>query len=108
MLTPHQYQKLKSIQLLKGTKAIDYDKNADLYKFFLRKGLIKRQEVHGYQGFVITPDGDNELYLYKLERYRFWLPTILSIIAILTSILAVFTQNGELWQILKELLQLQQ
>lgn len=108
MLTPNQYRKLKSIQMFKGTKAKDYEENKDLYKFFLLKRLIKKQEVREYQGFVITPEGEKELYMYKLERYHFWIPTILSIIAIITSILAIFTQNGELWIILKELLQLQQ
>ena len=107
MLAPRQYRKLKSIHTFKGTKAKDYNKNSDLYKFFLQNGLVKRQEVDGYQGFIITPDGERELYVYKLERYHFWIPTLLSIIAIITSILAVFTQNGELWIWLKELLQLQ-
>lgn len=106
MLTPNQYRKLKSIQKSNGTKAKDYDKNTDLYKFFLQKSLIKRQEVGGYNGFVVTPEGEKELYMYKLERYHFWIPTILSIIAIITSILTILTQNAELWTLLKELLQL--
>lgn len=106
MLTPHQYRKLKSIQTFNGTKAKDYDKNADLYKFFLQKGLIKRQEVDKYNGFVVTPEGDLEIHMYKLERYHFAVPTALSIIAIAISLLAIFTQNRELWIWLKELLQL--
>lgn len=106
MLTPNQYRKLKSIQMFNGTKAKDYDKNADLYKFFLLKRLIKKEEVSGYNGFVITPEGELELYMYKLERYHFVVPTVLSIIAIIASFLAIFTQNGELWIWLKELLRL--
>lgn len=85
MLSPKQYRKLKSIQMFKGTRARDYAKNSDLYKFFLRKGLVKRKEVKGYNGFVITPEGEMELYMYKLERYHFWIPTIISIIALIIS-----------------------
>ena len=106
MLSPKQYRKLKSIQLFNGTKAKDYNKNTDLYKFFLAKGLIKKEEVSGYTGFVITPEGELELHVYKLERFHFVVPTVLSIIAIIASFITIFTQNGELWQWMKELLQL--
>lgn len=106
MLSPKQYRKLKSIQMFKGTKAKDYEENKDLYKFFLLKKLIKKEEVSGYNGFAITPEGELELYMYKLERYHFVVPTVLSIIAIIASFLAIFTQNGELWIWLKELLRL--
>lgn len=104
MLTPHQYRKLKSIQMFNGTKAKDYGKNTDLYKFFLQNGLVKRKEVGGYQGYVITPKGDSELYSYKVEHYRFWVPTLISFIALVVSIASFVIKNEELILLLKELL----
>lgn len=52
-----------------------------------------------------SESGNVELLICRQEWYRFWVPTVLSIIAIITSFLAIFTQNGELWIWLKELLQ---
>lgn len=106
MLSPKQYRKLKSIQIFNGTKAKDYEENKDLYKFFLLKGLVKKEEVSGYTGFVITSEGELELYMYKLQRYHFLIPTFISFIALLTSIASLIMQNEELLQLLKELLKL--
>lgn len=106
MLSPKQFRKLKSIQKSQGTKATDYNENSDLYNFFLRKGFIKKQMIGEYYGFILTPDGDSEIYTYEVEHYRFWVPTTLSIIAIFTSILAILTQNEELYELMKELLKL--
>lgn len=105
MLSTKQYRKLKFIQRMHGTTATDRDKYADMYNFFLAKGLVKRKEIEGFVGLVITQDGETELYMHKLQSYHFWMPTFLSFIAIITSIAAVFTQNEELYGLLKELLQ---
>ncbi len=106
MLNPKQYRKLKSIQMLNGTKAKDYDKNKDLYIFFLQQGFVKRKEVGGYEGYIITPKGDSAIYSYKVEHYRFWVPTLISFIALVVSIASFITKNEELLKSLKELLQI--
>lgn len=113
MLTKKQYKFLKKVSK-NEMQCDDLQENGD--KIYLY--LLKREFIETY---LVCPDndiyqknaklycgasesGNVELLLCRQERYHFWIPTILSIIAIIASFLAVFTQNGELWQWLKGLL----
>lgn len=114
MLTRKQYKFLKKVSK-NEIRCDDLQENRDrIFLYLLDRKLI---ETH-----LVCPDndiyeknaklycnasesGNVELILCRQEWYRFWIPTVLSIIAIVASFLAIFTQNGELWIWLKELLQ---
>lgn len=114
MLTKKQYKFLKKV----SKKEIPCDNLQEsgnkIFLYLLNKKFIET--------YLVCPDndiyqknaklycrasesGNVELLICKQEWYRFWVPTVLSIIAIIASFLAIFTQNGELWIWLKELLQ---
>ncbi len=114
MLTKQQYKFLKKLNK-NDIHCDDLHDNQDrVYLYHLKNGFIDtylffpledRNEENAVLHCFITEEGKIELLLYKKEKYHFWIPTIISIIAIITSILAILTQNAELWTLLKELLQ---
>lgn len=112
MLTKHQHKFLKKL-LKKDITCQDLAENFDpVYMYLLKKDFIEDYTIWSTDGTKeveipyckISEEGKVELELYKESKYRFYVPTILSIIAIITSFMVVFTQNGELWQWLKGLL----
>lgn len=114
MLTRKQYIFLKKVSK-KEIPCDDLQENRDkFFLYLLNKKFIETYlvcpendiyEKNAKQYCRISQDGEVELRVYKQENYRFWIPTILSVIAIISSFLAIFTQNGELWQLLKSMLQ---
>ena len=112
MLTKPQHKFLKKL-LKKDIPCQDLAENFDpVYMYLLKKDFIEDYTTWSNYGAgeveipycKISEEGKVDLELYKESKYRFYVPTILSIIAIVASFLAVFTQNGELWQWLKGLL----
>lgn len=114
MLTKKQYKFLKKVSKNDIPCGDLHQNNDKVYRYLLRKGFIEEYNVN-LDGDIMerncvlycraSEDGNVELLLCRQERYHFWIPTILSIIAIIASFLVVLTQNGELWQWLKGLLQ---
>lgn len=114
MLTTKQYKFLKKVSK-NNIECNDMHENRDrLYVYLLRKGLIEEYSINPDGDIMetnsvlycrLSEDGEVELKLYREEKYHFWIPTVLSIIAIITSIIAILTQNEELWILLKGLLQ---
>lgn len=113
MITKPQHKFLKKL-LKKDIPCQNLAENFDpVYMYLLKKDFIEdyiKWSTNGTEEKVeipyckISEEGKVELELYKESKYRFYVPTILSIIAIISSFLAIFTQNGELWQWLKGLL----
>lgn len=114
MLTKKQYKFLKKVSKNDIPCRDFYRNNDKVYQYLLRKGFIEEYNVN-LDGDIkerncvlycrASEDGNVELLLCRQERYHFWIPTILSIIAIIASFLVVLTQNEDLWRLLKELLQ---
>lgn len=113
MITQKQYKFLKKISI-NEIPCDDLIENRDtIFLYLLNQNFVEKYLVCPdndiYQKNAksycrISQDGEVELKIYKQENYRFWIPTILSIISIIASFLVVFTQNGELWKWLKGLL----
>lgn len=114
MLTKKQYKFLKKVSK-KELPCDDLHKKRDsIYSYLLDRKFIETYNVCPNGDIMeeksklycrASESGNVELLLCKQERYHFWIPTILSIIAIIASFLAIFTQNGDLWIWLKGLLQ---
>ncbi len=113
MLTTKQYKFLKKVSK-NDISCDDLHQNRDrIYLYLLERKFIEIYNVCP-DGDVLqknaklyckaTESGKIEILLCRQERYHFWIPTMLSILAIAISGLAIFTQNVELWQLLKELL----
>ena len=95
MISKKQYRKLRLIQLFNGTTAKDYGKRGDLYDYLKSKKLIKYDEVRGYRGYKVTEEGMAEMYTYRMEHFRFWFPSIVSVLALIASFLSIIASNPE-------------
>lgn len=114
MITRKQYKFLKKVSK-NETQCDDLIESKDkIFKYLLNQKLIEKYlvcpdndiyEKNAKSYCRISQNGEVELKIYKQENYRFWIPTILSIISIIASFLVVFTQNEDLWKFLQELLQ---
>lgn len=102
MISKKQYRFLKKMHLFHGS--IDSgNKNHELFQFLAHEGLIKHANVREHYGYVVTQKGYSEMYAYKVEHFRFWLPTIISLFALATSILSLSSANPDFWKNAQEL-----
>lgn len=91
MICKEHYVFLKSLLRRNGTEAKDYDQKREIYIYLFSCGYIKKSVVRGHQGYVITESGKVAIRTYKNDNFRFWFPSIMSVIAILVSIGAILT-----------------
>ena len=91
MLTKQQYHKLKSINRKGHATERDFRKNEQLFWYLAGKNFIRktRSPDHKVLKFIITETGKAELASYETERFRFWLPNVLSSIALILSAIAI-------------------
>lgn len=104
MITRKQYKKLKSIYRSNGTTSKDFERNRELYLFLSGKGYIRKQEVRGYGGYVVTQEGEIEMKAYREDLFRFWVTTIISFVALITSIVSIAIQTEPVRRLLEQLL----
>lgn len=88
MITRKQYKIMKSICKNNGTTAQDAENN-EIYHYLASKGFLHKQAVRGYMGYVVTQHGEVEMKIYREDTYRFKVTTIISFIALITSIVSV-------------------
>ena len=86
MLTYSHYKALTKILREHGTTAQDYSDNRDLYEYFLSLGYVKVSNVRGYRGLEILPKGEDALLETRMRLYHFWIPTVISFIALVVSV----------------------
>lgn len=89
MICKEHYVFLKNILKNNGTEATDYDENKDLYNFLSSNRYIKSSVVRGCKGYIITEYGKIAIRTYKNDNFRFWFPSVISIIAIVLSAFAI-------------------
>lgn len=83
MITGKQYRLMKSVLKNNGTTAQDTE-NHEMYKYL----VLHKQPVRGYEGYVVTQDGEVEMKIYREDTYRFKVTTAISFIALITSIVS--------------------
>ena len=105
LLSPRQYRKLRQISLFGGTTAKDYGKNKRMYDYLKSENFIISDNIRGYNGFIVTQKGYSAMYQYRVEHFRFWFPSIVSLLALAASILSLATTNPEFWQSVREWVQ---
>ncbi len=98
MLTTEQYKFLKRVTK-KDIPCGKLHQNRDkIYLYLLSKKFIETYNVYPNGDIMekdpilychASEDGKVELKLCRQERYHFWIPTIISIIALATSILPI-------------------
>lgn len=98
MISRKQYQVLRYIRFLSGTTGKGYQRNKDLYDYLVTEGYLKKEIVRGFSGFAVTQKGYAEMYAFKVEHFRFWFPSVVSLFALAASILSLATTNPEFWQ----------
>ncbi len=98
MITRKQYNFLKKISK-NEIPCDDLIENRDIiFLYLLNQNFIEKYLVcpdndiyeKNAKSYCQTSEkGEVELKLYRQENYRFWVPTIISIIALITSILSI-------------------
>lgn len=90
LIVREHYKKLKSLIKNNGSTGTDYAQNKELYDYLLSCGFIKKADVKGYRGFAVTESGKVQIRLYKNDNFRFWFPAVVSVVALIVSVLAIF------------------
>lgn len=98
MISKRQFRKLRWISFLNGTTAKDYEKRKMLYDYLKSEQYIRKDTVRGYSGYIVTEKGYAEMYTYRMEHFRFWFPSIVSLFALAASVLSLATSNPEFWK----------
>lgn len=98
MISRKQFRKLRRISLLGGTTAKDYEKRKALYDYLRSNNYIRSALVRGYSGYIVTEKGYAEMYTFRMEHFRFWFPSVVSVLALFASILSLATTNPDFWQ----------
>jgi succinate dehydrogenase/fumarate reductase flavoprotein subunit len=88
MITSKQYWLMRKILKKNGTTAQDYE-NHDIYLYLSEKGFLRKQAVRGYMGYVVTQDGEVAMEAYRDDVYRYRITTLISLIALITSIFSL-------------------
>lgn len=108
MISRKQFRKLRRISLFRGTTAKDYERHKLLYDYLRVNDYIRKRPVRGYNGYIVTEKGYAEMYSFRVEHFRFWFPSVVSVFALFASILSLATTNPDFWQgvlrVLQELL----
>ena len=92
MLSRKQFRKLKKIALFGGTRALDYNRNHEIYEYLLQQGYVRKADVRGYRGYIVSQAGYAAIHAHSTENFRFWFPSVISILALAVSFLAVLTE----------------
>lgn len=101
MITRFQYRILKKAMRKHGyNPKSQRQRDACLYLF--RKKCLNRSRdgVHEYE---ISQEGEVAIKAYFQDISRFWITTILSIIALITGIFSISIQSEPLLQLLRQL-----
>ena len=110
MLTRKQYKFLKKVSKNDMACNDSHQNKDEIYSYLLRKRFIEEYSVNP-DGDIMernlvfycraSEDGKVELKLCRQERYHFWIPTIISIIALIISDLTI-SSVPVLWTYVQE------
>lgn len=106
MLSSAQYRKLQHIRIFHGTTAGDYMKRKELYQYLGNSGYIRKRPVRNCDGYVITESGRAALHQHRVEVFHFWIPTVISLLALILSAFSVLTEVPGAISVLRRLLHL--
>ena len=102
MITRYQYKILKKALRNCGfTPSNQREADACRYLFSKKCFMRSRLQEHTYE---ITQAGEVAMKAYFQDISRFWITTVLSIIALITGIFSISIQSEQLLQLLEKLL----
>lgn len=102
MITRYQYKILKKALRNCGfTPSNQREADACRYLFSKKCFMRSRSQEHTYE---ITQAGEVAMKAYFQDISRFWITTVLSIIALITGIFSISIQSEPLLQLLEKLL----
>lgn len=102
MITRYQYKILKKALRNCGfTPGNQCEADACRYLFSKKCFMRSRSQEHTYE---ITQAGEVAMKAYFQDISRFWITTVLSIIALITGIFSISIQSEPLLQLLEKLL----
>lgn len=105
MINSRQYKMLKKISEHNLFEYTELSQNeSDIISFLANQGFIAyaadpntESRISHKKYCQITQAGYAEIYSFKVEHFRFWLPSVISLIALLTSILSLSTTAPDVW-----------
>lgn len=102
MITRYQYKILKkALRNCEFTPSNQREVDACKYLFNKKYFMRSRSQDHAYE---ITQAGEVAMKAYFQDISRFWITTVLSIIALITGIFSISIQSEQLLQLLEKLL----
>lgn len=102
MITKFQCKILKKALRNKGFNA-DGPRETDAARYLFEKKYLKRSR-DGKHEYEITQEGEVAMKVYFQDISRFWITTVLSIVALLTSLFSISIQAEPLMRLLEQLL----
>ena len=102
MITRYQYKILKKALRNCGFTPSN-QREVDVCKYLFNKKCFMRSRLREYE-YEITQAGEVAMKAYFQDISRFWITTVLSIIALITGIFSISIQSEQLLQLLEKLL----
>ena len=96
MLTKEQYRLLKRLTHNSTVSSDSYYKRERLFRYLHGIGYIRRQPDTGGFDITVTEKGKVELKIYEDDNARFAANTIISLCALVLSVLSIFIQIVQL------------
>lgn len=103
MITKYQYKILKKALRNCGFTPSN-QREVDACKYLFSKKCFMRSRSQEYE-YEITQEGEVAMKVYFQDISRFWITTVLSIIALITGIFSISIQSEPLLRLLEKLLQ---
>ena len=105
MINSRQYKMLKKISEHNLFEFTDFSEGeTEIISFLANQGFIAYTADPNTESRIshkkycrITQSGYAEIYSFKVEHFRFWIPSVISLIALITSILSLSTTAPDVW-----------
>lgn len=101
MITKFQCKILKRALQNKGFDT-DGPRETDAARYLFEKKYLRRSR-DGKHEYEITQEGEVAIKVYFQDISRFWITTVLSVIALITGLFSISIQSEPLLQLLRQL-----
>lgn len=106
MINPKQYKLLKQISKTEFFEYTDFTESETSIIHFLasQKLIIYKSDpqndsrVSKKRFCQITQEGYAAIYSFRVERFHFWIPSVIALIALVVSILSLSTTAPDIWK----------
>lgn len=86
-MNKHQYKFMKMLNKVEliSSKSLTENEN-EMCKYLQLNGYIMQEMIHQVEHYKVTQAGKSAMFDFKIKYYRWWVPVIVSALALLISI----------------------